>query len=176
MGKRIYPLNKIKYWYCYDINDICDLYQEVDLSDRTIFSWIKKGLVKIDNKRPFLIRGYDLKNFLGKMNKSNKCQTKFDQMFCMSCKDARNFYQNQITIEMKNNFLAVKTICRTCKSTMNKSYKLDNFGELKRKFNMVEKLQLSDCKTPPLKTDLQIQEKINLKQLNLIDLIDEKEK
>jgi hypothetical protein len=50
MGKRIYPLNKIKYWYCYDIDDVCRLYSKYKLHSKTVLEWKRQGLQAIDGR------------------------------------------------------------------------------------------------------------------------------
>ena len=87
------------------------------------------------------------------MNEANKCKTAFDEMFCMSCKDAKKPLKRQIQLMPENKkFLRVKAICQSCKNQMFKSYKLDDLQKLKQKFDVVQLLQLYDCKNPPSKT------------------------
>lgn len=159
MGKRIYPLKLIKYWFCYDIDDICHLYQQYSLNHQTVRKWIRKGLKTIDKGKPILIYGYELKAFLGKQNQSNKCQTEFNQMFCMKCQEGKEFYKKQIQLEANQQFLRAKALCSNCKSVMNKPYKLADLPELRKMFAVVDVLQLYDCENPPVKTHLDDQDK-----------------
>ena len=153
MGKRIYPLNKIKYWYCYDIDDICRLYSKYKLHSKTVLEWKKQGLQAIDNRSPALFYGACLAKFLGKMNESNKCKTAFDEMFCMKCKEGKKPLQRQIQLIPENRiFLKTKSVCQTCKNQMFKNYKLDDLQKIKRIFDVVQVLELYDCKNPTVKT------------------------
>ena len=163
MAKRIYPLNSIKYWWAYTIEEICELYKERDLHPQTIRGWIRKGLVVINGK-PILIYGYELKKFLMKMNQSNKCQTEFDEMFCFTCKEATHFYKNQIKVEHKSGKLDVKAVCRQCKNVMNQGYKLEDFPKLRRLFSVVDELQLYDCENPPCKTHIEAPQETHLSE------------
>lgn len=151
MGKRIYPLQGIKYWWAYDIDEVCALYKSQGLHAQTVRSWIKKGLKAIKGT-PTLIYGNDLIVFLKKINESSKCKTEFDQMFCMKCKDAKPAFKKQIALEKANQSIRAKAICRDCKSTMNKSYKMDDIPKLKRMFYVVDVLELYDSKAPTLNT------------------------
>lgn len=151
MGKRLYNLQPIKYWYCYDVEDICNMYK---LHPQTVRKWQKTGLKAIDNKKPSLIYGYDLKNFLGKQNKLNKCKTKFNEFFCVKCKEAKIPYKKQISIEYVNGFMRVKGVCPVCKNIINKNYKLDSLGELKRIFNVVDVLELYDPQSSTTNTHI----------------------
>jgi hypothetical protein len=155
MGKRIYPLKGIKYWWAYTVEEICEMYSDCNLHPQTVREWIRKGLIVISGK-PMLIYGNDLKKFLMKMNQSNKCHTQFDEMFCFTCKEASNFYKKQIKVIHKDGKLDVKALCRHCKNVMNQGYKLDDYQTLKRLFLLVDELQLYDCENPPLKTHLDV--------------------
>lgn len=62
----------------------------------------------------------------------------------MSCKDARPAYRNKIQMTHKAKVLHAKAQCRSCKKTMFKSYKMDSYQELKRKFHVVDVLELND--------------------------------
>ena len=154
MSKRIYPYGSIKYWLTYDIDDVCDLYSDCGLHPQTVRTWIRKGLKTIDNSRPTLFYGYDLIAFIKSQNLKNKCKTSFDEMFCMSCKDARNIFKRNITMNQKNNFLQVSGLCRSCKKPMFKNYKMDDFQKLKRTFHKVDVLELYDCDKSSCKTHL----------------------
>ncbi len=151
MGKRIYPLNCLKYWWSYDFDDICELYKKYKLHPQTIRQWIRNGLPTMKG-RPALIYGFELIKFLGKINKSNKCQTEFHQIFCMKCKQGKDPYKKQVHLEHKNGFVKAKGRCVTCKSIMYKSYKLDDFQKLKLNFHTVDVLELYDCKDSTVKT------------------------
>lgn len=151
MGKRIYPLKSIKYWWSYTIEEICELYKSYSLHPQTVRTWIKSGL-PVMNGRPVLIYGNDLKVFLGKMNTSNKCCTEFNQMYCMRCKDAKSFYKKQIKVEIVNRVIKAKALCRDCRSIMNKPYKLEGFPKIRKLFHVVDVLELYDNKDAPLKT------------------------
>ena len=122
---------------------------------QTLRAWIKNdGLKIIDNKQPTLIRGFDLINFIKKQNDKGKCKTSFEEMYCMSCKDARPVFQNKIALEQKPNGLMAKSRCRSCKTKMNKNYKIEDFQKLKRAFNVVDVLKLYDCENPTAKTHI----------------------
>lgn len=162
MSKKIYSLTKIKYWRCYSVEELAKL---LEVHEKTILEWKRKGLKTIDSKQPFLFYGYFVKEFLGKMNLSNKCKTAFDQIFCMKCQEGRDPLKKQIQfIPVKQNCLKVKALCRTCKSDIYQNYKLDDLPELKRTFNVVQLLPLYDCKKPSVNTPFSDQGKITIKE------------
>jgi hypothetical protein len=152
MSKRLYSHNKVKYAHSYDKDDICALF---DLHPQTVQAWInKRGLVTIDNKKPLLVYGWDLIQFLKIQNDKGKCPTNFDQMYCCKCKLARPIFRKAIKFEQKPNGLFVQAQCRQCKSVMSQNYKLTDFQKLKRTFNVVDVLELYDCEQPTIKTHI----------------------
>jgi len=104
------------------------------------------------------VYGYDLIAYLKKNNTSNKCKTAFDQMYCMGCQDARHIFRNKIAAEQTSQFLKVQGVCRECKKTMFKSYKLADFPALRNKFVLVGVSELYDFEVPTDKTHIQAQE------------------
>ena len=160
MSKRIYPHKRVRYWYAYDIDEICALFADLGLHEQTVRKWIKKnGLETIDKGKPALVYGHNLIDHLKRNNNANKCETPFDKLYCFSCQDARTIFKRQIHIEHKGQYLNVKGVCSECKTRMNKGYKLADFTALKRMFILTDLSQLYDCHTPPYKTQIQAQQK-----------------
>ncbi len=154
MGKKVYPLGKIKRKWAYTIDEICDLYGNRKLHPQTVRGWIKKGLPTIDKKKPTLIFGSELHQFIGTMNASGKVKTEFHEMFCMKCQDARKPYKKEMQVELDRDFLRAKAICSECLSTMNKSYKKDDYTKLKLFFRTVAVLGLYDSTASTVNTHL----------------------
>ncbi len=157
MSKRLYPHNRVRYWRAYSIDEVCALFSDKGLHAQTVRKWLKNGLKCIDAGKPVLIYGNDLIVFLKQRNTQNKCKTEFHQLFCMKCQDARSAYKNQISVEQKAQFLKVNAVCRTCKKSMFKNYKLADFSALKKKFKLVDVSRLDDLTEPSDKTHLPAQ-------------------
>jgi hypothetical protein len=158
MSKRLYPHRRLKYWLAYDIEDICDTFIDLGLHPQTVRNWIKTGLKTIDSNRPILVYGYDLILFLRSRNISNKNTTKFDQLFCMKCQDARFIFKNKISVKQNNFSIQVAGHCRECKTRMFQNYKLDDFSKLRKTFTLVEVLELDDNTHYPDKTHISTNE------------------
>ena len=154
MSKRLYSHNRVRYWFAYDVDDICTAFSDLGLHPQTVRKWIKKGLKTIDGGKPALIYGNDLIVFLREKNTENKCTTEFDQLFCMACKDARYVFQKKIIVDQKNSLLKVSGLCRECKTTMFQNYKLDDISRLRKIFELVEVLELYDCEHTSDKTHI----------------------
>ncbi len=154
MSRQLYPHKRVRYWDVYDIDDICTVFLDKKLHPQSVRKWIKNGLNTIDGGKPALVHGNDLIAFLKKQNTKNKCVTAFDEMFCMTCRDARPIYQNKIVLTQKANLLAVSGLCRACKTKMYQNYKMDDFPKLRKKFNVVDVLELYDCEAPNDRTHI----------------------
>lgn len=154
---RNYPLKRIRYWYAYDIDEVCGLYIDFNLHPQTVLGWIKAGLVTADGTKPFLIMGHQLVEFLGNRNKAQKHKTQIHEIFCMSCRDIKTPYKKQVGI-VKNGYLHnMKGICPDCKKTMNKGISLDNYPAIKKFYAVVDVLQLYDCEVATATTHLPVQ-------------------
>lgn len=161
MGKRTYSLKPIRYWYVYELDEICAL---LDVHIQTARKWTTKyGLRTIDAGKPILIYGQDLLDFLGKQNEMNKCALEFGQFYCVKCKEGKKPYQGKITVEQRSKNLVAKAVCQTCKSRMNKPFKLDDIPRIREDFNVSDVLELYDSDTSPSNTHLAAQ---NIKQKN----------
>ena len=164
MSRKIYSHRKIRYWYSYDIEDICLSFQNEKLHFQTIRKWLKEGLKRVDQGKPILIYGNDLIEFLKERNSRGKCSTKFDQMYCMRCQDACCVLQNKVKPKQKKHMIQLCGICRTCKATMYKNYKLHDFSKIKETFRLVEVLELYDRETSIDRTQIGVTTKTTEKE------------
>jgi hypothetical protein len=159
MSKRLYHHRRVRYWYSYNVEEICEVFSDSKLHPQTIRKWIKNGLSTVDTKKPALVYGNELISYLKKNNNTNKCKTEFDEMYCMRCQDAQPVFRQNVSIEQKRQFLKVQGACRQCKQPMFKNYKLLSFKALRKKFRLVDVLELYDFDNSTNKTHMQAQQK-----------------
>lgn len=86
----------------------------------TIASWVKRGeLPAITEKRPYLVRGCDLIDYLHAKRKNRRVKLKAGEMYCLGCKAARRpaagMVDRRPTISGAANFEA---LCAVCDSLM----------------------------------------------------------
>jgi hypothetical protein len=170
VGKKIYPLNYIRYWYAYDIDEVCTLYKGSRLHQQTVRQWINNGLKTLDGGKPTLIYGNDLKEFLGKQNVSGRFTTEFHQFPCFKCQEPKEPFRKEIQLEHTGSFLKAKARCQTCKKLMNKSYKLNEYQHIKKIFNVVALLELYDTENTTTNTHFPVQDNKHLTELLQGDL------
>lgn len=92
----------------YTIKDLSEL---LDVNEKTLLRWIEAGLKIIPgSKKPILIYGDDLKEFLRVKNSKMKVTLNRNQFYCLTCKAAT--YAKRGSIERLKDR---KTgICRVC--------------------------------------------------------------
>lgn len=136
----------------YEVYNLAEVGNIANRSEKTIREFIRNGLKTIDGQKPFLVRGYDLIEFLKRKNIQNQHHTNFNEMFCLKCREVRRPKANQIQIynDGQTPFIKASAICPTCKTLMNKAYKLTDLSALKRDFHIVERLSISDSVECPV--------------------------
>lgn len=138
MAKRYNP-NKCKINRNYTISEIALLY---DVHKNTVKAWLRRGLKKIDNQRPFLILGRDLKLFIKDLRAINKQPCDLGEMYCLKCRSPRVPDQRSITFECKfSRYGLVKGRCNVCLYAMNKYFRLADLAILQRHFAVILPLQ-----------------------------------
>ncbi len=73
-------LNRIKSLRCYTIEEAAEV---TGVSTRTIRSWTKNGLQPMDEGRPVLVRGDDLRAYIKMQRDGRKHPTGLDEFFCV---------------------------------------------------------------------------------------------
>ncbi len=159
MSRRLYPHNRVRYWYAYELEEISVLFSDKGLHIQTVRKWINKaGLKTVDVGKPALVYGQNLIDFLKRHNSKNKRKTVFKEFYCLKCHDSRPICQNKVRVAHEGKYIKLCGLCRSCKSLMFKSYKLSEYPTIKRTFYLVDVLELYDCATRTDKTHIHAQE------------------
>lgn len=82
MSSRNNP-NRIKIHRCYTVIDVSET---LGVHPKTVRNWIRVGLPVVDEKRPLLIDGADLKIYLKQKRKTYMHQCEAHEMYCFKCK------------------------------------------------------------------------------------------
>ncbi len=97
----------------------------------TVRNWIKNGLAVIDDKRPLLIYGLDLRVFLKERRVKNKHTCKPGEIYCVGCRvpkhPAENMAEYTPVTEKVGNLAA---ICPDCDSIINRRVSLAKIWEV----------------------------------------------
>lgn len=132
--KRSFNIGLIRQGANYTLQEIATLYK---LHIRSVREWIKAGLKIIDRHKPYLVHGSDLYDFLKQKQEKRKSKCKKDQLYCCSCRTARESICNEINIKILNHKLLMMTgCCSSCKNTINQLRSTKSLEDLKRTFNV----------------------------------------
>lgn len=128
MGKR-YPNHRlVKIHRNYTLEEAARL---LGKHKNTVRNWVKDGLATIDDKRPVLILGHDLKAFIKKRRTQNKQTCKPGQLYCVRCRVPKfpsgGMADYEPVTEKIGNLIA---ICPDCDSIMNRRVSLARIGEV----------------------------------------------
>ena len=128
MGKRHSNPRLVKIHRSYTVEEIAKL---LGKHKNTVRNWIKDGLATIDEKRPMLILGHDLVEFIKKRRAKNKQSCKPGQLYCVRCRvpkfPAGDFGEYSPVTEKFGNLIA---ICPDCDSIMNRLVSLAKIEEV----------------------------------------------
>jgi hypothetical protein len=73
----------VKIHRSYSVDDIARM---LGCHKNTVREWIRRGLPTIDDKRPTLITGLDLSNFLTTERRNRKQRCAAGQLYCVKCR------------------------------------------------------------------------------------------
>jgi hypothetical protein len=128
MGKRHSNPRLVKIHRSYTVEEVAKL---LGKHKNTVRNWIKNGLATIDEKRPLLILGHDLVEFIKKRRAKNKQSCKPGQLYCVRCRvpkfPAGDFAEYSPVTEKFGNLIA---ICPDCDSIMNRLVSLARIKEV----------------------------------------------
>ena len=80
------PIHRIRQRYAYSIVEVTEL---LGVHKNTVRIWLRSGLYAMDNTRPILIHGSELKRFLLNRRLSGKSPCKPHEFFCLKCRQPR---------------------------------------------------------------------------------------
>lgn len=128
MAKRHPNHRLVKTHRSYTVEEVAGLF---GIHKNTVRNWIKNGLATIDSKRPTLIQGGVLVEFLQERRTKNKQSCKPGELFCVRCRVPRPAGEGMAEYspvnEKTGNLVA---ICPVCCATMNRRVSLAKIGEI----------------------------------------------
>lgn len=132
--RRTYNTRLIKRNLSYTIQEIAELY---GLHTNAVRQWIKDGLPKIDDRKPFLIHGGDLIAFLDARQTGRKRKCAPDELYCCRCREPRRARQNLVSIEIRNEKqLTHSANCEECGTKMKQIGSVRKLDEYRSTFTV----------------------------------------
>ena len=129
MGKHHPNHRRVKTHRSYTVEEVASLF---GIHKNTVRNWTKNGLTTIDSKRPMLILGSDLVEFLQIRRTKNKQACKPGELYCVRCRVPRpaadDIAEYSPSNEKTGNLIA---ICPVCDAIMNRRVSLAKIEEVR---------------------------------------------
>ncbi len=129
MGRRKIDFRHIKVHASYTVEEAA---RATGAHKNTVRQWIKDGLSVTDDKRPLLILGSVLKQFLKDRRASRRRPCGFGRCYCLRCREPRtpagNFAEYSPITPMSGNLIA---ICPVCEGLMYRRVARDGLARLR---------------------------------------------
>ena len=134
MGKRYPNPGLVKIHRSYTVEEIARLLSK---HKNTIRNWIKGGLSTIDEKRPALIQGQVLFDFLRSQRGKNKRHCMPGELYCVRCRKPRIPSENWAEyLPVTETIGNLKAICPDCDSIMNRRVSLSKIHQICRNLDV----------------------------------------
>lgn len=134
MTKRHPNYRLVKIHRNYTVAEVASL---LNMHKNTVRRWIKDGLTIIDDKRPKLILGQDLRVFLQAHRVKKKQRCKQGQLFCVRCRSPKFPAGNMADYSpLTEKSGCLTAICPDCESIMNQYVSLARISEIYEKIDV----------------------------------------
>jgi len=133
MAKRPNP-NLAKIHRNYTVEEVANLFS---VHKNTVRSWVKDGLATNDDKRPMLILGSNLKDFLQVKRKSNKRKCLPFEIYCVRCRSPQLPAGNMVDYEPINDSRGrLIGLCPSCNGIINKFFNICQIEQMQGKLDI----------------------------------------
>ena len=112
-------INRIRNRQAYSIVEVAEL---LHVHKGTVRQWLCRGLVAMDNTRPILIHGSELKRFLLNRRSSKKSPCKPHEFFCLKCRAPRVPWGKVVDVTVRSpSLFNLHAICELCDTKIHKA-------------------------------------------------------
>ena len=113
------PINRIRHRHAYSIIEVTDLLR---VHKGTVRQWLRRGLVAMDNTRPILIHGSELKRFLLNRRSLKKSPCQPHEFYCLKCRAPRVPWGKAVDVTIRSpRLFNLHAICEVCDTAMHKA-------------------------------------------------------
>jgi len=133
--KRRHPNHRlVKIHRSYTVEEIAMLF---GIHKNTVRQWIKGGLATVDNKRPMLIIGHVLVDFLKARRTKNKQKCKPGELYCVRCRTPKRPAGDMADYDPITNKIGnLVGICPDCDAIMNRHVSLAKIEQVRGKIDI----------------------------------------
>jgi hypothetical protein len=109
---------RAKLHHCYTVEETARLF---DKHPHTVRQWFKAGLPTVDDRRPLLIRGRDLRAFLESRRASKRQPCPPGTLYCFSCREPRRPALAMADFEVREHGVGnLRALCESCGGVMHR--------------------------------------------------------
>jgi len=131
MAKRQQNYCLVKIHRSYTVEEVARV---LSVHRNTVLNWIKSGLSTIDDKRPFLIQGLVLRQFLQDRRKKNKQKCKPGELYCVRCRQPKLPAGDMLEYGRVSDTIGqLKAICPDCDAIMNQRVGIARMNQIREK-------------------------------------------
>lgn len=132
--KRTYNTRRIRKNYAYEVDEVAELF---GLHTNSVRLWLLQGLKSTDGKRPTLVHGTDLADFLNGRQARRKRPCKPTEFYCCRCRRPRTPWENVVDVEIQDERrLLLKAVCSKCGGALNRIGSVRKLAEYKTLFEI----------------------------------------
>lgn len=118
MARRRLDPRRAKIHFNYSVSDIVRLY---GVHKNTVRAWLKEGLPRIDDSRPILVHGRDLRAFLERRRQARRRSCPPGTCYCLKCREPRPPALGMVDfVGPTAGSINLRAICATCGTLMHR--------------------------------------------------------
>ena len=126
--------NLVKIHRNYTVEEVANLFS---VHKNTVRLWVKDGLAINDDKRPMLILGSNLKQYLQSKRKANKRKCLPYEIYCVRCRLPQLSAENMVDYEPINCSMGrLIGLCPSCNGIINKYFNIAKLEQIQGKLDI----------------------------------------
>jgi len=152
--KRTYNLRRIRIGQSYTVQEIAELF---GIHKNALSRWIKDGLRPTDQRKPYLIHGSVLAEYLRKKQSGRKQKCTPEEFYCCKCRVPRRAWENVADIKIQNEAkLFITGICAICETFVNRMGATGKLAEYQKTFTIqtIHDERIRETAPPTVNSDM----------------------
>ena len=146
--RRTYNIRRIHLKQSYSVQEVAELF---GLHKNSVLNWVKDGLRLNDDKKPYLVHGGVLSDYLKARQAKRKQLCKVDEFYCFKCRAPRRPWEGVVDIAIQNKTkLWLSGLCDHCNTMMYKASGLRRLPEYQKIFEVqtIQEEHIRECVAP----------------------------